>query len=92
VTENNLVLKFNDSHSDGISYEIISPNKEFVNYTKPVGKEVIVLLSGKMKIQFTSDSSQFLHRDKPIVTEKPYQLFCPEGAQTGRALRITMED
>jgi len=75
------------------SFEIVSPvhGSNKVRYTRPNGKEVLVLLSGKMQVRFPKESSMEIPRDKPVVVEKPYNLYCPEGPGTGRALRITVK-
>ena len=75
------------------SFEIVSPvtGSNKVRYTKPDGKEVLVLLSGKMKVRFPKDTSLDIPRDKPVVVEQPYNLYCPDGPGTGRALRISVK-
>jgi hypothetical protein len=80
--------------NDCTSCEIVSPNlrdSNKVKYTRPNGKEVIVLLSGKMNVRFPQDGAIELPRNHPVVVEKPYNLICPDGPGTGRALRITVD-
>ncbi len=78
-------------HSD-TSCEIVSPlqGSNRITYTNPNGKEVLLLLSGKMKVRFPKDGSLEMARNRPVVVEEPYGLYCPEGPGTGRALRISV--
>ena len=82
------------SANEDMSCEIIAPShaSNKVSYTKPNGKEVIVLLSGKMKVKFQKADALEIPRDKPFIVEKPYSLFCPDGPGTGRALKISLNN
>ena len=71
-----------------MNYEIISP--EIKSTFNPKGKEVLLLLSGKMIINLSKDKIINISKDKPIVIDRPYSLSCPNGPGTGRALRITI--
>ncbi len=45
-----------------------------------------MLLSGKMRMQVQPETVIQMQFGCPVVVEKPYCLFCPDG--TGRVLRV----
>jgi len=73
-------------------YEIIAPEGLSPQLKiKPDGPEVLMLLSGKMHMRVgTGNHHLEMKFGHPVVVEKPYCVFCPQGPGTGRALRISV--
>jgi hypothetical protein len=73
-------------------YEIIAPAgispQELIT---PDGPQVLMLLSGRMHMQVPAENHSLeMTFGRPVVVEKPYCVFCPQGPGTGRALRISV--
>ena len=77
-------------NSSSLPYEIIAPmGCSPQQLITPDGPEVLMLLSGKMHMQVPAENHSLeMIFGRPVVVEKPYCVFCPQGPGTGRALRI----
>lgn len=75
---------------EGMNYEIISPqvglNESVLR--KPLGKEILLLLSGQIHIGVEQSQIHVMPRDRAVVMDKPYRVFCPGESRSGKILII----
>ncbi|MBN2722451.1 MAG: hypothetical protein JXR95_00100 [Deltaproteobacteria bacterium] len=78
------------SSIDGVDFQILSPvrGQKKTPFYKPAGKEVLLLLSGRIIINTEKSAFAEMPKDRALVMDKPYRLSCPDGCSSGKILRI----
>lgn len=75
---------------EGMNYEIVSPQVGLSDsiLRQPAGKEILLLLSGKVHIGIEQSQFKEMPRDRALVLDKPYRVFCPGDSRNGKILII----